>query len=149
MVPMWALEDASSYLQLEESLYVQQQQQLESWGPGDGSVVHIQCSRTHTGAKTQIRTEQSVKLLTWVHNESWQSHDLCSSYSNLLHRGTNSCFAESISAHSSKTVRMIHFGWSIAVKYHETQFGPVHMPPQYSAGARESIKITCFDLLVL
>jgi hypothetical protein len=26
-------------------------------GPGEGSVVHIQCSCTHTAAKTQIRTE--------------------------------------------------------------------------------------------
>jgi len=128
MVPMWALDDASSYLQLEESLYVQQQQ-LESWGLGRpllctyNVVVHILEPRPRS------ELNNSVKLLTWVHNESWQSHDMCSSYSNLLQGGTNSCFAESISAHCSKTVQMIHFGWSIAVKYYETQFGPVNMAP--------------------
>ncbi len=44
-------------------------------GPGEGSVVHIQCSRTHTGAKTQIRAEQFSKTsymgTQWELTKSW------------------------------------------------------------------------------
>ncbi len=125
MVPMWALEDASSYLQLEESLYVQQQQ-LESWGLGRALlctynvVVHILQPRPRSELNNSVHgyTMRADKVMICV----LATPIYCMG-------GTNSCFAESISAHCSKTVRMMHFGWSIAVKYYETQFGPVNMHP--------------------